>query len=192
MKHIQVLVFSMLLYISLSCATSQENTFKQFPNLYFVETGCYEGDGIAKALSAGFEHVYSVELSSYYYELSKKRFSSNPKVKLVQGDSGDVLYEAIKDINSTITFWLDGHFCGGLTGQGVQNCPVLRELEQIKKHHIKNHTILIDDVRLFGSPSFNYIALEHIIAKLLEINPNYDFFYVDGAFVKDILVAQVH
>lgn len=69
--------------------------------------------------------------------------------------------------------------------------PVLQELEQIKKHPIKNHTILIDDVRLFGTIEFDYVTLDQIIDKVLEINPNYNISFVPGYVQNDILVAQI-
>lgn len=101
------------------------------------------------------------------------------------------LYDVIKNINSSITFWLDGHYSGYDTAQGDENNPILKELEQIKKHHIKNHTILIDDIRLCGGFWFDDITLEQIISKILEINKNYTISYVDGYVKNDILVAQI-
>ena len=107
------------------------------------------------------------------------------------GDSGKILYEVIKDIDSPITFWLDGHCSCGITAKGDEWSPILKELEQIKKHHIKNHTILIDDVRQFGTEYFDFVTIDQIIEKVLEINPDYKIFFIDGGFKDDILVAEV-
>lgn len=70
------------------------------------------------------------------------------------------------------------------------------ELEQIKKHPIKTHTIMIDDVRLFGSPEFDFITLDKVKKKLKEINSDYTFEYADskikGKIQKnDILIAKI-
>jgi hypothetical protein len=50
----------------------------------------------------------------------------------------------IKDIDSKITFWLDSHWSGtpDVGCDLVTICPVLEELEQIKQHSIKTHTII--------------------------------------------------
>ena len=180
-----------LLSNRLAVSASQIDTFKKFPNKYFVETGSLMGTGIERALQAGFSHVYSIELSEHFFGECKKIFSKNPKVKLFLGDSGKILYEVIKDIDSPITFWLDGHCSCGITAKGDEWSPILKELEQIKKHHIKNHTILIDDVVQFGTEYFDFVTIDQIIEKVLEINSDYKIFFIDGGFKDDILVAQV-
>jgi L-rhamnose mutarotase len=65
----------------------------------------------------------------------------------------------------------------------------MEELKQIKDHSIKNHTILIDDRRLFGTADFLDISEDTIKAAILEINPNYQFSYENGFIENDILVA---
>ena len=58
--------------------------------------------------------------------------------------------ELLPKISEPITFWLDGHWSAGDTAQGDTNTPLLQELVEISNHHIKNHTILVDDIRQFG------------------------------------------
>ncbi|HRI35351.1 MAG TPA: hypothetical protein PLD02_16495, partial [Saprospiraceae bacterium] len=70
-------------------------------------------------------------------------------------------------------------------------CPVLLELEAIKQHSIKTHTILIDDCRFFGTEGFDYITIDQVIKSLLEINPSYQFKYENGYTADDILVAYI-
>lgn len=69
--------------------------------------------------------------------------------------------------------------------------PILQELEAIKNHPIKNHTILIDDVRMFGTRDFDGVTLDQITDKLREINPNYSIFFEKGYQANDILVACI-
>lgn len=178
-----------LLFNRVMMPTSESDTFKQFPNKYFVETGSLIGEGIQRALHAGFSHVYSIELSQQFFDECKQKFAKNPEVELFLGDSGKILYDVIKDIDSSITFWLDGHHGGGTTAKGDEWSPILKELEQIKKHPIKTHTILIDDVRLMGTEYFDFVTIDQIVEKVLEINPDYKFFFVDGYVKNDILVA---
>lgn len=180
-----------LLFNSIVMPTSESNTFKQFPNKYFVETGSLMGEGIERALQAGFTHVYSIELSAQFFGHCKKKFANNSEVELFWGDSGKILYDVIKDIDSSITFWLDGHYGGNVTAKGDEWSPILKELEQIKKHPIKTHTILIDDVRLMGTEYFDFVTIDQIIEKVLEINADYKLFFIDGYVKNDILVATV-
>ena len=71
-------------------------------------------------------------------------------------------------------------------------CPVLYELEAIKKLNVKP-IILIDDVRCITGASWGQSLLEVnmnlIIEKLKEINPNYKFTLIDGTIEQDILLA---
>jgi hypothetical protein len=172
-------------------ADTTEAVFARYPNPYFVETGSLRGDGIQMALNVGFPSVYSIELSDNFYNVCKERFRGNPKVHLVKGSSGDILYSVIKDIKEPITFWLDGHYSGGDTARTEKNTPILEELEQIKKHPIKTHTILIDDMRCCNTWLFDFISKETIIQKIKEINPRYIITYDRGCEPKDVLVARV-
>lgn len=160
-------------------------------NRVFVESGSFLGDGIRCALLSNFKEIHSIELSPKYVFICKERFRDYANIFIHKGDSGKVLLDVIKNINEPITFWLDGHCSGEDTAYGESMTPILQELEQIKQHHIKNHTILIDDVRLFGTWEFDHITKEQILAKLYEINPNYTITYENGFVEGDILVAEV-
>ncbi len=177
--------------ISMLFASARSDTFAMFQNEVFVESGTHLGDGVSMAIHSGFPQVYSIELDRDLFQLCKMRFMDNPNVKIIQGDSGAILYEVIKEIDTPITFWLDGHYSGGKTAKGKSNSPILKELNAIKKHHIKNHTILIDDIRLLGTVWFDYTTLPEVEKKIQEINPKYKFFFLDGYAPRDILVAVV-
>jgi hypothetical protein len=172
-------------------ASAQAGVFSKYPNEYFVETGSYQGDGIAIALKLGYKHIYSIEIAPHYHELCKQRFSNDPRVNLFLGDSAKILYDVIKTINAPMTFWLDGHYSAGDTGKGETYSPIMQELEAIKKHPVKNHTILIDDIRYLGLVEFDYVTFEEITSKILEINPNYTFSFEHGFVSNDILVAKI-
>jgi len=165
--------------------------FAQFPNAYFVETGTYTGDGVQMALDAGFQKVYSIELDPELFLHTRKRFLHNEKVKMVAGDSAKKLKDVLLDIQAPATFWLDAHFAGDGTAKGKVRTPILDELEQIRQHHIKTHTILVDDVRQFGTEDFEFVSIKEVKAKILKINRNYQFRYLDGFVPNDILVAYV-
>lgn len=189
MKSAIVLLAS--LFYSHVFASARQDTFRKFPNEYFVETGSYFGEGIEFALRAGFSYVLSIELSPFLHQECRRKFAPYPNVILFQGDSGKLLSDMIEDIHSPITFWLDGHYSEGYTSKGDKNSPIMEELEAIKEHPIKNHTILIDDIRLLGTMSFDGVSLHQLKQKIWEINPHYKISFIDGSFPKDILVAEI-
>lgn len=169
---------------------SPRRPFKKYPNNILVESGTYQGDGIQDALDAGFKNVISYEIAPQLFLQANNRFRNNPNV-LIYMKPSQTMFDEIKDINEPITFWLDGHYSTGNSATTFYQvyCPLLLELDQIAKHHIKTHTILIDDVRYFGHPDFNYITKQEVIDKLLAINPNYQIRYENGVIENDVMVA---
>ena len=169
------------------------NELLQYKNDYFIETGTYQGETVDIAVNNSFKNVYSMELSDVFYENCVKRFIYNKNVKIFKGNSRYDLYKIISNINTTITFWLDGHW-SGVPDVGCDKellCPILHELEQIKNHHIKTHTIMVDDIRLMDGNHFE-VRKEEIEKKILEINPNYKLkYYNDQWAINDVLVAYI-
>lgn len=144
---------------------------KRFGPKVFVETGTYMGDMVASAMPH-FREVYSVELNLELYERARKIFAAHRNVHIMQGDSSDVLSLILLKITEPCLFWLDGHFSGGITARGHTDFPILQELECIREHKIKNHVILIDDARLFGSSS-NIPSKRQVTESLTSINASY-------------------
>jgi hypothetical protein len=167
---------------------SATNFFHKYRNPYFVETGSYLGAGIMQAKSVGFENIISIELSEKYYNYCKESFKDNPNIKIVLGNSGDCLFDNIKDINAPITFWLDGHYSCGDTARGTLDSPLIQELQQIAKHPIKNHIIMIDDMRSWQGGEFE---AQDILRELRNINANYNISYEDGFIKNDVLIAKI-
>jgi len=115
----------------------------------FVETGTFVGETLT-ALRGSFEHLHSIELSRELYESVLVRFSGDRKITLWHGDSGEVLPRLLAGLDKPALFWLDGHYSGGVTARGVEDTPILRELEHIAKHRLgAQHHLIVDDVRLF-------------------------------------------
>jgi hypothetical protein len=171
---------------------SNTENFRKNLNDVFIETGSFMGDGIQQAIDAGFKKIISIELSEKYYNISKDRFSDNPNVTIVKGDSYKVLPEIVKGINERITFWLDGHHSCGDTALGDFWAPLMQELEAIKGHSRKDHTILIDDMRCWQEPNpVHGFFIDDIHKKLHEINSNYTIEFLDGVESMDILVAKI-
>jgi len=167
------------------------NLFEKYKNTkYFFESGTHIGDGVQKALDAGFEKIISVELGQNYYDHCVSRFKNNEYVNLYLGDTEDLMESLISKINEPITFWLDGHNSGYDTAWGKHESPLIQELEIIKKHHMNTHTLIIDDLRCWEKPHYNFDKND-VIEFVLSINPNYEIIFEDGHVPNDILVAFI-
>ena len=133
----------------------------------FVETGTYLGD-TPWFLRRHVSQIHSIEVQRTLASIARLRFAKYANIFIHNGDSGFVLAEVCRGLSGNTLFWLDGHYSGGVTGQGAKQCPIWQELEQIF-HYIKTgaqnaHTrILIDDLRLFGQAA-DYPNKEELVS----------------------------
>ena len=165
---------------------------KKYPNPYFLETGTSDGSGVELALNYPYEQIISIEINQELQEQNKIKFSSyikDNKLNLITGDSLLCLKNSIKNLNKPTTFWLDAHVDHG--PKGTKPCPLYEELEAIGSSYLKNHTILIDDLRILGHHWGAGITLEALKEKIIKINPNYEFTLEDGIQPNDILAATI-
>lgn len=175
--------------------------FKKYKNNYnyFVETGTFQGFGVQFALESGFDHIKSVELNDKNYMNCFEKFKHvSDIVELYHGSSEDLFWSMIKNINEPIMFWLDSHYsgCGGnyVTSKGETFTSLKHELTTIAKHSIKNHIIMIDDIRDLGTQNMDYLTFFDIKVLIGIINPFYTLCYDTGdtsneLFKNDILIA---
>jgi site-specific DNA-cytosine methylase len=163
--------------------SATKGLFGKYLNRVFIETGSNYGDGIQQALDEGFEIVYSIEIDPERYNHCQERFKDNPDIHLLLGDTVKVLGVLLRYIEEPVTFWLDAH-------KGNGKSPLLQELEIIRNHPVKTHTLLIDDLRDWKKEKcgFNTDILRH---KITKINQAYQFYLEDGYVEKDVLVAKV-
>jgi len=171
------------------------NELLQYSNEYFIETGTFRGDTIEVANQSNlYKQIYSMEISEEYTRRAIERFKGQDHIHIINGNSRYDLYNMIEPIDKEITFWLDGHWSGGHKNIGTDpeyKCPVLFELEQIRQHPIKTHTIIVDDMRLMDNSHF-LVTQQEIEKKILEINPDYTLkYYNDEYAVNDVLVAVI-
>lgn len=149
----------------------KQGVVKEYARTYkcriFFETGTHLGDMI-QAVKEDFRHVYSVELSEHLYRQAQLRFKKDHHITLLQGDSGKVVRETLKQIQESCLFWLDAHYSGGITAKGDKFSPIIEEIIPILKHSVSNHVILIDDARMFvgydGYPDLS--ELKKIVGRL--------------------------
>jgi len=114
----------------------------------FIETGTAHGDGVQSALTAGFETIYSVELSNTLFNSCMNRFSENDNINLYNGSSEEVLPMILENINKPFLLWLDAHTSGGpYIGEPMHNY-LPREMRSMMnyKDKLKDSVIMIDDM----------------------------------------------
>lgn len=169
--------------------------FSNFPNHYFVETGTAGGNGIELARKTGlFTEIYSMEIDESHIAFARSRFPFESHIHIIHGDSSRDLEALIKPFDRPITFWLDAHHGEPSPGR-KSNLSLMQELDQIRRHPIKVHTILIDDLHCCGTVLFDFLTREQIVQKVLQINPSYNINYINGGdegeYPNNILVARV-
>lgn len=179
-------------YVSPSIHITAENLEKYGNGNEFIETGTYLGQTIDMVLATGlYKAIHSVELNDKLFEDAKKKYQNVENVFLWHGDSVDQLEVIIKTLTGPATFWLDAHASGPLVGGKSGGSPVLDELDIIASHPCKEHTIIIDDCRLFGSAEWSYVKKEDAVQRIMGINPKYYIHYLDGHIRNDVLWATV-
>ena len=117
----------------------------------WVETGTYLGDTTA-FLSRGGVRVVSIEPVATLAKSAQERFREVSNVDIVHGTSEEVFAGVVSDLCGPVSFWLDGHYSGGVTFQSETNrAPILYELEVIATHleRLSPVSVLIDDARCF-------------------------------------------
>ena len=149
--------------------------------------------GIANA--HGFKTMHGIELMQKYYDFSVEQFKDNPNIHFYLGESPDVLPMLVENLTEPATFWLDAHASGpNIPGGKYGGCPLVQEIEAINLSPCKDHVIMIDDTRLFGSHEWDYLDKQKVIDALYAINPNYKLVYEDGEedgrLPNDILIAS--
>ena len=183
-----------------------EKLRKQYECSNYFETGLYypgPDSSSTMALKSNFEKVYCIEimkeivkLGNYYYCIEIYQ----GKYKLYCDDSANMkkYIELNKEqLKKRTIFFLDAH----IDDENVNykyKCPLFQELEAIRSSVRNDHIILIDDVRIikrdypWGEDKHGQINwLEELKQKILEINPNYKFKYLDGVIKDDVLCAYI-
>lgn len=171
-----------------------QNHFKKYKNKLFVESGTFLGNGLQCAIDAGFEKCFTIEIHQYLYDKAQIRFKneiSTGKIISFLGDSEKILPMVVSQLTDRATFWLDAHISSQYGEKLAKNCPIIEELDTIGAHHIKDHTLLIDDLNCFGRPAHDRITLDQVKNKILQINSNYKFELLDAARPQNILAAYV-
>ena len=163
-------------------------TLNPFEKIYTIELGydiCKIASRRYKLLEQGpvEKHILHTDEMDETFTSNSWQEYFNGKLTLCHGDSAHELKNVLSHIDEPCCFWLDAHG-GDIKYASTDEVPLLKELEIIKSHHIKNHVIAIDDAHLFGKIQYDKngnivcdysnVSLEVIKEKILEINPSYD------------------
>lgn len=161
------------------------------PRKGFIETGTNDGRNIKRIHSTGhFDYVSSIEFSPFYFQHVNKSIGHLPRLKLYEGDSGEMLPQVLDDLEAKVSggavIWLDAHYSLGRTA-GAQQAepPIFKEILAIlNSKYAEDHIILIDDVRLWtGTLRYSQIyPSPHQVQQLVcSKQPNAEFRYENDA-----------
>lgn len=158
----------------------------------FFETGTFRGDMI-EAQRKRFKKLISIELSIPLWESAIRRFKSYRHIKIVQGDSGKIIGEILKESTGDAIFWLYGHFSGGLTAMGTVECPILNEIDLIIANSSKEHKhlILIDDARMFIG-SQGYPTIDQLTKHINRLDNRYELEIIDDIIICKIINTPIN
>lgn len=135
------------------------------PDGLWVETGTYVGT-TTQFLAEHYNFVHTIEPAEIFYQKAVKKFMGM-NVNVHHGSSEQVMPELLKQLSGNANFWLDGHYSGGETFYGDQECPIIDELDAIRSNraNLNKITIFIDDIRCFypdtlqsGYPLISYLT----------------------------------
>lgn len=158
----------------------------------FIETGTAAGDGVQRALDAGFEWVVSIEAAELWYNQCRERFKDNNLVTLVLGKSTERLYSQLEYLDRSLVIFLDAHPSGVLSaghkdwvndpiGPASQHSIIQAELNIILAHR-SDHVIIIDDVNGMDDG-----CAEVYMNIIRAANPAYRFEFWDENLSGDLL-----
>ena len=99
-----------------------------------------------------------------------ERFRADPRITLLQGDSGVRLQEVLDGLTEPALFWLDAHYSGPITARGAVDSPIVRELDAIRGHRVNGHVVLIDDMRDFQGRD-GYPTVDELVRWIRSVDP---------------------
>lgn len=145
----------------------------------FIETGTYKGATTSWA-AQHFNKVITIENSKELFESACTNLSKYPNIECIYGNSGEKINDILKSLDKASIFWLDAHWCGGLTFGSDYECPLIEEINSIVNHPL-DHILLIDDARYFIKPpknshsSLQWPGINEIVPALMKKSGYYNF-----------------
>lgn len=165
-------------------------------NDIFVCVGIYSCVSLARAINAKYAELLGIDESQVLVDHARAIFPKDfnrtiTNYHIYHGGMSE-FRNIIFTINKPMTIFLGNHFP---SIDEVRSNTILQELDVLKEHPVKTHTVLIDYVNYAGTDAFGGVSLNEIKSRLLEINGNYRFSLEKGGRLekeeKAILVAYV-
>jgi hypothetical protein len=169
------------------------NLLEKFPNMNYIETGCWHGDSMDRAyFSRAFDLMCGIESDKEMYDFCVCRFDGRKNVRFILGDSAVSMHEALNTIVYPATIFLDAHD-SLIEGEKKHpnRFPLFQELHAISLHHVKQHTIIVDDILHLTHPDVTGWNKKMIEDALLKINPKYKLEYIANPIINNMLIATV-
>ncbi len=116
-----------------------------------IEVGSFKGV-TTRRLARFFDEVHAIEIDPALYAETQRRCAGCKNVTLYLGDGKDILNALAPKVSRCLVF-LDGHYSGGVTGQGDEPEPVLHELDILARDLPNISGVVVDDFRMFGFDS---------------------------------------
>jgi hypothetical protein len=137
------------------------NALQSRKHRIFVEAGTYKGETTAFFVPHA-DQVISVELHDGLFAAAQQRFARYPNVTLIHGDSLVAIPKVVANCSTPPLVYLDGHFSGDGTAQGAEMEPAESTLRRLADVTPAGTTIVVDDLRLFGSGLAGFPQLDAI------------------------------
>jgi hypothetical protein len=122
-----------------------------------IETGLWQGRGSGMAVAHLFTRYYAIDIDRRNVELAREAGF----VGIHCGNSADRMPLLLGSLGCPALFWLDAHYVESIDGDLAleRRCPLLAELRAIREwEHGPASVVLIDDVRLLGTPGWPTLA----------------------------------
>lgn len=139
------------------------NVLKSRQHRIFIEAGTYKGETTAFFVPHA-DQVISIELHDGLFAAAKQRLAKHPNVTLIHGDSLIEIPKIVVNCSTPPLVYLDGHFSGYGTAKGEEMEPSESILRRLANVTPAGTTIVIDDLRLFGSGLAGFPQLDAITA----------------------------
>jgi hypothetical protein len=151
----------------------------------WFETGTYLGQTTAR-LAADGSSVISVEANNRLHKNAARELAHLKNVRVLKGNSAEVMAVELPEIQGPINFWLDAHYSGPGTFRGVGKSPIVDELAEIGKsiERLAPLVVFIDDFRCFGDASGEYPPKAFLVAWASK-------FGLDWTIEHDVFIARV-
>lgn len=153
----------------------KQRTIQQYARDFSLDVLVETGTNYAHMLYVQrhrFRELYSIELDASKAASARRKFSQEPNIHILEGDSAEVLPKLLPALKRPCLFWLDGH-------DFDRSTPIRRELDALFHDPIQGHVILIDDAKWFDGHG-GYPTIDELRQSVARDYPNHVMEVQDG------------